>query len=57
MRLLTDIRTIFDARGVDRLASAVLLEALIRLDDAEIVGSADTVIDTILTPWHRPPLQ
>ena len=35
MRLLTDIRTIFDARGADRMASAVLLEALIRLDDGD----------------------
>jgi hypothetical protein len=35
VRLLTDIRTIFDARGADRMASAALLEALIKLYDGE----------------------
>jgi Protein of unknown function (DUF3631) len=35
VRLLTDIRTIFRARDIDRITSAVLLEALIGLDDGQ----------------------
>ena len=33
--LLTDIRRLFDAKGVDRLPSKVLLDALHGLDDTE----------------------
>lgn len=32
--LLSDIRTVFDTLGVDRLASAALIEALLQLDDS-----------------------
>jgi hypothetical protein len=42
--LLTDIRTIFQARKVDRIASAALIEALVELDDgrwAEFRGVND----------------
>lgn len=42
--LLTDIKTIFDARGVDRIASAALVAALLALEDGgwnEWRGSSD----------------